>query len=94
MDPVLPGDVMVAACVAKVLFSRSPKFDEGDYVYGLMSWQRIILLDDSKPLQKVGKKTSSFSEIDLLNFLGAYGISGLTAYTGFHNIGKAIIYSF
>lgn len=39
MDPVLPGDVMVAACVARVIFSRSAKFNEGDYVYGLMSWQ-------------------------------------------------------
>lgn len=46
MDPVNPGDVMPAACVGRVLFSRSSKFDEGDYVYGLMSWQKYLLLED------------------------------------------------
>lgn len=38
MDPVKPGDLMPAACVAKVIFTKSSKFKEGDYVYGLMNW--------------------------------------------------------
>ncbi len=38
MDPVLPGQVMPALSIAKVLYSRSPKFNEGDYVYGLLTW--------------------------------------------------------
>lgn len=87
MDPVKPGDLMPGASVAIVMASKSQRFKEGDYVYGLMSWQECLILED-KGLQKVAPKGANPSELDLLNVLGAYGISGLTAYTGFHNIGK------
>ena len=46
MDPVKPGDLMPAACVAKVIATKSPKFKLGDYVYGLMNWQQFIVLED------------------------------------------------
>ena len=38
MDPVNPGDVMPAQCIAEVIFSRSPSLDAGDLVMGLMKW--------------------------------------------------------
>jgi len=45
MDPVNPGDVMPASCIAEVIFSRSPSLNAGDLVMGLMKWQRFLILD-------------------------------------------------
>ena len=44
MDPVRPGDVMVAGGVSEVIFSNDPKFKIGDKVVGLTKWQKYTVV--------------------------------------------------
>ncbi len=48
IDPVNPGDLMPASCVAEVIFSRAPDIDIGDSVIGLMYWTKYLIIDSSK----------------------------------------------
>ena len=40
------GDTFTGPSVAKVLFSRSAEFDEGDLVYGDLTWETYQISDD------------------------------------------------
>jgi NADPH-dependent curcumin reductase CurA len=83
-DPVLPGMIMPALGVGRVVSSRNEKLKQGDIVSGLLQWKKYLIVN-GKFVKKVA--TGNRSEIELLSFLGPLGISGLTAFTGFHNIG-------
>lgn len=82
LPPVKPGDVMRALCVGEVLFSKSKKFKVGDLAMGMIGWQKYAVLKDSEVTQ-IPKEYPNPE-----HFLGVYGISGLTAYVGVHDIGK------
>ncbi len=80
-DPVAIDQVMVGGTVCRVVESKHPKFQRGDWVLGYSGWQDYAL-SDGKGLNKLN---------DLANpswALGILGMPGFTAYMGLLDIGQ------
>ena len=82
IPPVEIGDVMRAGAVGRVTASGHPGFAEGDYVYGAFGVQEYALSDG----QGVSIIDTSLAEPS--TYLGALGMTGLTAYFGLLDIGR------
>ncbi|CAI0542939.1 unnamed protein product [Linum tenue] len=70
--------------VGKVVASGDPEFEEGDLVGGLLAWGEYCVL----------KPGAMFRKLDPMGFplshhVGALAFSGLTAYAGLFEVGKA-----
>ena len=76
-DPVLPGDLMVGACVGRVVRSNNPGFQEGDWAVGYWGWQEFFV-SNGCGLQKLDPNILPVSTA-----LGILGGPGMTAYFGF-----------
>lgn len=63
--------------------SHNAKFQPGDLVYGLLGWQDYAVTD-GKGLMRFPKSSS----VPLPAYLSIFGLTGLTAYFGFLDIGK------
>lgn len=79
--PVYPGDVMRAGAVAKVLESKSPKLPKGKLCMATTGWTEYAVLDaeECKPLEELPGLSPT-------HYLGAFGLTGLTAYYGIKEI--------
>jgi len=73
--------VMRAGGVARIRESKLAGFEEGDHVYCLTGVQQFFT-SDGKDVQKVDPKIAP-----LPTFLGALGMTGLTAYFGILDVG-------
>jgi NADPH-dependent curcumin reductase len=84
--PVGIGEVMRAGGAGRVIASGNPAFAVGDHVTGLMGAQEYALIgaDAAKGLIKVDPKM-----VPLPVYLGALGVTGLTAYFGLLEVGQA-----
>src|SRR5215472_5331626 len=84
--PVGIGDVMRAGGAGRVIASGNPAFAVGDHVTGALGAQEYALVsaDAAKGLTKVDPKL-----LPLPVYLGALGLTGLTAYFGLMEVGKA-----
>ncbi len=82
IPPVEIGDVMRAGAVGRVTASEHPGFAEGDCVYGTFGVQEYALSDG----QGVSMIDTSLAEPS--TYLGALGMTGLTAYFGLLDIGR------
>jgi Putative NADP-dependent oxidoreductases len=76
------GSLMPALCVGRVIKSNAQGYTEGDIVMGMFGWQRFAVVN-KKELRKLPK---DYPEPQ--HFLGVFGINGLTAYFGLHEVGK------
>ena len=79
--PTVPlGSPMRSGIIAEVLESASPSFKTGDLVmdFHLGTWSEYVVLEaaTSQPLAPLP------GNLSLTHFLGAFGASGLAAYTG------------
>src|ERR1700744_4195977 len=83
VPPVEIGEVMRALGVGQVVESRHPGFAVGDDVSGVFGVQRYALSDGAE----VNKLDTSLAPAT--TYLGALGISGLTAYFGLLDVGRA-----
>ncbi|KAI1339785.1 hypothetical protein F5Y15DRAFT_69295 [Xylariaceae sp. FL0016] len=86
--PTVPlGSPMRSGVIAEVVESRSDKYKAGDLVmdFHLGIWSEYLVLDaaTSQPLAPLPNNLS------LTHYLGAFGASGLAAYTGLHYAGGA-----
>lgn len=68
--------------IGEVTESKNSSFKKGDYVSGMLAWKQIQKSDGSG-LNKVSKE-----DAPLPAYLGALGMTGLTAYFGLEEIGK------
>jgi len=86
MPPVQLGEVMRCFGLAEVAESRSPNFKKGDKLIGLTGLQEFVLVTgrESFPFQKA----PSIPFLSDSNFLGTFGLNGLTAYFGLLEVGK------
>ncbi len=84
IEPVKIGDVMRAGAVGRVIASQNPGFAVGDHVFGVLGVQEYAL-SDGKGLNKIDPRLAP-----LPVWLGALGITGLTAYFGLLEIGKPV----
>ena len=83
VPPVGVGEVMRATGIGRIAASRATGFSKGDVVGGLFGIQKyaVALATELQRIDPAG--------IPLPVHLGALGISGLTAYFGLIDVGKA-----
>ena len=81
-DPVKINEVMTGGTVGQVLKSLSTNFQQGDIVYGYGGWQDYWA-SEGKALRKIDPELAPISTAT-----GVLGMPGVTAYTGFLNIGQ------
>jgi NADPH-dependent curcumin reductase CurA len=79
--PVAIGGVMTAQTVARVVTSRNPTFQAGDWVLAGSGWQEFEISDGSGLVKlPAGMERPSYA-------LGVLGMPGFTAYVGLLDIG-------
>lgn len=86
--PTVPlGNPMRSGIIAEVVESASPAYKAGDLVmdFHLGTWSELVILEaaNSQPLAPLP------NGLPLTHYLGAFGASGLAAYTGLYYAGKA-----
>jgi hypothetical protein len=82
VPPVGIGEVMRAGALGRVVASKNPAVAIGDYVYGLLGVQEYAITD-GKALMKVDPAIAP-----LPVYLGALGMTGMTAYFGLLDVGQ------
>ena len=82
VPPVAIGDVMRAGGAGRVLASSDERFGTGDYVTGMTGVQEYAILDAA------GAYRADVELAPLPRFLGALGMTGMTAYFGLLDIGR------
>ncbi len=77
------GDAMRGGGIAEVVRSRSPNYQEGDLVLGMLQWSDYAIAGSGPagmmPIPRQDPITA---------FLSVYGVTGLTAYFGMFDIGE------
>ncbi|MFS8033711.1 putative oxidoreductase [Helianthus anomalus] len=76
-----PGSPIVGYGVSRVLESSHPKFKKGDLIWGLVGWEEYSLIKDTRTFIKI-----QHTDVPLSCYTGILGMTGLTAYVGFHEI--------
>ena len=76
------GEVVVARTIAKVITSRHPDFQAGDWVVGRLGWQDYSVAAAGE-LQKIDP-----DKAPLTAYLGCLGSTGITAWIGLVEIGR------
>ena len=82
VEPVEIGAVMRAGAIGRVIASEHTAFAEGDYVHGTFGVQEFAVSDG----HGVIPVDPSFAP--LTTYLGALGLTGLTAYFGLLEVGR------
>lgn len=85
VPPVQVGSVMRARGLAEVIESSSSKFNKGDVVIAPTGWSEQLVVSASAcqsapPLPK---------DLNVTHYLGALGLTGLTAYFGLTGVARA-----
>ena len=75
------GEPIQSGIIGQVIDSKHPEFRKGDFVSGILEWTEYQV-SDGKGLIKVDDRVSP-----LPSYLGARGMTGLTAYLGLTAIG-------
>ncbi|KIW75868.1 hypothetical protein Z517_10613 [Fonsecaea pedrosoi CBS 271.37] len=74
-------------CMARVLKSNHPKYQPGDQIIGELPIQQYVSVSGAD-LDKIQHLENPLGLEDVRVFLGALGMSGLTAYSSFYEIGQ------
>ncbi|KAF0895304.1 hypothetical protein E2562_012574 [Oryza meyeriana var. granulata] len=77
------GEALVNFGVGKVIDSTHPEFTAGDLVWGLCGWEEYTLVTQPETLHKI-----NHPDLPLSYYTGVLGVTGLTAYAGFFEVGK------
>lgn len=83
VPPVKEGTPMHARGLAEVVESKSSIFKKGDFVVASTGWSEYAVLP-AKSLQPAQKLPGGLSQT---HYLGALGLTGLTAYFGLTEVG-------
>jgi NADPH-dependent curcumin reductase CurA len=84
LPPVAIGEVMRAGGLGEVVASNSPDYQVGQLVQGRTGWQDYVVASASAPLMAMPE----IPGVAPSHFLGALGMTGLTAYVGMLDIGR------
>ena len=85
LPPVAIGEVMRAGGLGEVVASNSPDYQVGQLVQGRTGWQDYVVASASTPFTAIPEIPGVSPSL----FLGALGMTGLTAYVGMFDIGRA-----
>ncbi|KAI0833528.1 alcohol dehydrogenase [Trametes gibbosa] len=84
IPPVQIGEVMRAYVLGEVVQAGpESKFAAGDFVTGMFGWTEYGVFDD-----KLAEKVQTLPGVDVLDYLGPLGPTGLTAYFGLLDVGQ------
>ena len=83
-DAVGAGTVMAARGVGEVVESRHPDFTTGDLAFGDCGWQEYAVLPGTSLMKQPHVEPLS-------HLLSVYGVTGLTAYFGLREVGRAAL---
>jgi NADPH-dependent curcumin reductase CurA len=86
--PFTLGEPITSNAISKVLKSDAPNFKPGDLVHGNVAVGEYSII--SKDAVKGLRKIENPYNLDLIDFLGAMGMPGLTAYSSLYDIGKPV----
>jgi NADPH-dependent curcumin reductase CurA len=84
LPPVGIGEVMRGLGLGEVVASNNPNYAVGQLVQGLVGWQEYAVASDMQPLQPVDVAEG----VSPSSYLGALGMTGLTAWIGIRDIGQ------
>ncbi len=84
LPPVAIGEVMRGLGLGRVVASKSENYREGQLVQGLIGWQEWAVASDEAPLLPVPEVPG----VSPSTYLGALGMTGLTAWVGMNDIGR------
>jgi len=84
LPPVGLGEVMRGGGLGAVIASKNPHYQVGQLVQGLVGWQEYYVASDAMPLFPVDVAEG----VSPTAYMGALGMTGLTAWIGIREIGK------
>ena len=84
LPPVGIGEVMRGGGLGEVVASKNPNYAVGQLVQGLVGWQEYAVVSDALPLFPVDVAEG----VSPTAYMGALGMTGLTAWIGIRDIGK------
>jgi NADPH-dependent curcumin reductase CurA len=84
LPPVGIGEVMRALGLGRVVASKHDNYTKGQLVQGLIGWQEWAVASDAAPLMPVAE----IPGVSPSFYLGALGMTGLTAWVGLNDIGR------
>ncbi|ERN00346.1 hypothetical protein AMTR_s00104p00070050 [Amborella trichopoda] len=77
------GDIIDAPGVGEVVASDIADYNKGDWVADHIGWQEYSVIHGGETMRKIETK-----EFPLSHHAGILGLSGFTAYVGFHHVCK------
>lgn len=83
IPPIPLGDPVRSFLLGQVETSKHPDYQEGDYVYAMLSWQTYHI-SNGKGITKINAQG-----IPVEYFMGALGMQGATAYFGLTEVAQA-----
>ncbi|KAE9450403.1 hypothetical protein C3L33_17697, partial [Rhododendron williamsianum] len=83
VPPYTPGSPITGYGVARVIDSGHPNFKKGDLVWGITGWEEYSLITEPETLFKI-----EHTDVPLSYYTGILGMPGMTAYTGFYEVGS------
>ena len=84
LPPVGIGEVMRGGGLGEVVASKNPNYAVGQIVQGLVGWQEYAVASDTMLLFPV----DAAEGVSPTAYMGALGMTGLTAWVGIRDIGK------
>ena len=84
LPPVAIGETMRALGMGRVVESKHPDYEVGQLAQGLIGWTEHFVASDAAPLQRVPVAEGVSPSL----YLGALGMTGLTAWVGIREIGQ------
>jgi NADPH-dependent curcumin reductase CurA len=84
LPPVGIGEVMRGLGLGQVVASKNDSYREGQLVQGLIGWQEWAVASEAAPLLPVAEMPGVSPSM----YLGALGMTGLTAWVGLEDIGR------
>ncbi len=85
LPPVQIGEVVRCGGVGEVVESKSPNYQPGDIVFGMIGWQEYSVAGrDGQEMNVLPKG------LPLTAALSVFGVTGMTAYFGMLEIGKPV----
>jgi NADPH-dependent curcumin reductase CurA len=84
LPPIGIDEVIRCGGIAEVLQSNSPRYQPGELLFGMTGWQDYVIADDgARALQALPPGISPTAA------LSVFGITGMTAYFGLLDVGRA-----
>ncbi len=83
LPPIGIGEVVRSGGIGEVVASRSDRYREGELVFGMTGWQEYTVADEGAAAMTVLP-----GGVDPGAALGVFGVTGMTAYFGLHDIGR------